>query len=337
MTILETAIKLIDLLESYGLQQHVTSPTHIHNHILDLIITRQTDQLLGNTPCISRYISDHATVLCSIRCDKPPLSVRKVSYRKLKSVNVVPLNEDLATSELCQNPSDDLQELVSSYNNTLMAALDHHAPLITRTIVQRPRVPWFSQEIREAKRQRRKAEKRWRKSRLESDLAAFKAKRNLTTRLMNKARREFYSNFIDENSGDQKKLFRASQRLFNRTMDDGLPPNLDSRTFSNDLGTFFVQKIDLSARSLTPISRPIHMQKMTPRLLMKLCHHSLLLRCYQFEMLNSLSRTLPLNPALLTLCHQHWLANVRIFFQFSQRSLTTHYSPDVFPKFGKRL
>ena len=50
---------------------------------------------------------------------------------------------------------------------------------------------------------------------MESDLAAFKAKRNFTTRLMNKARREFYSNFIDDNSGDQKKLpvFRASQRL----------------------------------------------------------------------------------------------------------------------------
>ena len=137
------ARKLIDLLESDGLQQHVTSPTHKHDHTLDLIITRQSDQLLGNTPRISRYISDHATVLCSIRCDKPPLSVRKVSYRKLHSVNVVSLNEDLATSELCQNPSDDLQELVSSYNNTLMAALDKHAPLMTRTIVQRARVPWL--------------------------------------------------------------------------------------------------------------------------------------------------------------------------------------------------
>ena len=111
-------------------------------------------------------------------------------------------------------------------------------------IVQRPHVPWFSREIREAKRQGRKAEKRWRKSRLESDLAAFIAKRDFTTRVMNKSRREFYSNFIDENSGDQKKLFRASQCLFNRTMDDGLPPNLDSSTFSKDLGKFFVQKID---------------------------------------------------------------------------------------------
>ena len=185
------AIKRIDLLESCGLQQHVASPTHKHDHTLDLILSRQSDQLLGNTPHISRYFSDHATVLCSIRSDKPPLSVQKVSYQKLQSVNVVSLNEDLATSELCQNPSDDLQEVVSSYNNTLMAALDKHAPLMTRTIVQRPRVPWFSQEIREAKRPRRKAEKRWRKSRLESDLAAFKAKCNFTTRLMNKARRGF--------------------------------------------------------------------------------------------------------------------------------------------------
>ena len=34
---------------------------------------------------------------------------------------------------------------------TLKAALDKHAPLMTRTIVQRPCVAWFSQEIREMK------------------------------------------------------------------------------------------------------------------------------------------------------------------------------------------
>ena len=33
------AIKLIDLLESFGLQQHVTCPTHKHAHALVLIIT----------------------------------------------------------------------------------------------------------------------------------------------------------------------------------------------------------------------------------------------------------------------------------------------------------
>ena len=58
---------------------------------------------------------------------------------------------------------------------------------------------------------------------------------------MNNVRREFYSNFIDENSGNQRKLFRASQRFFNRTVDDGLPPHLYNATqFSKDLAKYFV-------------------------------------------------------------------------------------------------
>ena len=96
----------------------------------------------------------------TIRSDKPPLTVRNVSYRKLHLVNADSLNEDLASSELCQNPSDELQELVRSYNDTLKATLDKQAPLMTRTIVQRPCAPWFSEEIREAKRGRKKDEKR---------------------------------------------------------------------------------------------------------------------------------------------------------------------------------
>ena len=121
--------------------------------------------------------------------------------------------------------------------------MDKHAPLITRSTKERPRVPWFNEEIKKAKRERRKAEKRWRRTRLDSDLAAFKVKRNAATALMNKARREFYTNFIEENSGDQKKLFAASNRLLNRGSADCLPPTIDRAQFAEDIGKFFVQKI----------------------------------------------------------------------------------------------
>ena len=96
----------------------------------------------------------------------------------------------------------------------------------------------------------RKAERKWRASKLELDLIAFRAKRNAVTWLMNNAREEFYTNFINENSSDQKKLFNASKRLFNRTRDDGLPPNVDSVAFACDIGKFFVQKIINIRRSL---------------------------------------------------------------------------------------
>ena len=88
------------------------------------------------------------------------------------------------------------------------------------------------------------------KLRENGELVAFRAKRNAVTWLMNNARKEFYTNFINENSSDQKKLFNASKQLFNRTRDDGLPPNVDSVAFASDIGKFFVQKIINIRRSL---------------------------------------------------------------------------------------
>ena len=134
--------------------------------------------------------------------------------------------------------------MAKCYNSTLKVVLDKHAPLITRSVKERPRVPWFNEEIKTAKRERRKAEKRWRRTRLDSDMAAFKVKRNAATALMNKARREFYTNFIEENSRDQKKLFAAGNRLLNRGSADWLPLTTDRAQFAEDIGKFFVQKIE---------------------------------------------------------------------------------------------
>ena len=115
----------------------------------------------------------------------------------------------------------------------------------TRTIVVRPRVPWYTNDIRLAKKERLKAEREWRSSKLEFDLAVFKRKRNAVNNLLNKARRQFYTNLIVENSGDQRRLFRASKRLLNVSRDD-----LHAPTFVNDLGQYFVTKIETIQRKL---------------------------------------------------------------------------------------
>ena len=54
---------------------------------------------------------------------------------------------------------------------------------------------------------------------------------------------EFYTYFIEENSGDQKKLFAASNRLLNKGSADCLPLTIDRAQFAKDIGKFFVQKI----------------------------------------------------------------------------------------------
>ena len=82
------AWEFLDLLASLGLKQHVIGPTHEGGHTLDLVITRQYDQVIKCAPMIDRFISDHAAVLCQLDSVKPFTAVKKISYRQLKSIDM---------------------------------------------------------------------------------------------------------------------------------------------------------------------------------------------------------------------------------------------------------
>ena len=176
-------------MESLGLKQHVTQPTHVDGHILDLIITRLSDNIIKDPPHVDRYISDHASILCNLLEPKPAITVKKITYRKIKSVNLESLRSDLAASALCNdlsnNQGTDLDDLVRNYNNTLSKAIDCHAPLKTKKMVIRPAVPWYNDDINIAKRLRRKAERKWRRTKSVTDLIDFK-KKNHVTYIMNR-------------------------------------------------------------------------------------------------------------------------------------------------------
>ena len=60
-----------DLLDAMGLVEHVKQATHIHGHILDLIITLQSDDFVAQEPLSESFISDHAAVICSLRTPRP--------------------------------------------------------------------------------------------------------------------------------------------------------------------------------------------------------------------------------------------------------------------------
>ena len=218
------SVKLLDLLQSVGLQQHITEPTQIQGHTLDLVITCSSDDIFNKVPVADRFISDHTSVYCTLQPDRPCMTTKNVVYRKLKSVDLESLKRNLSDSYSCSDPSDlqvhlhsedprDLDALVRRYNTTPSKVIDCHAPLKTKTVKVRPAVPWYNDEIKAAKRLRCKAERTWRRTRSVSDLNIFKSYRNRMTYLMNQARQAFYTNFIDENSTDHKRLFRATKQL----------------------------------------------------------------------------------------------------------------------------
>ena len=48
-------------------------------------------------------------------------------------------------SALSRDSTDYLKDLGTLYNRTLSKILDHHAPLVTKTLKERPLVPWYNE------------------------------------------------------------------------------------------------------------------------------------------------------------------------------------------------
>ncbi|XP_068728057.1 uncharacterized protein [Montipora capricornis] len=236
-------IRLKDLLNSMGLVQHVKRPTHIHGHTLDLIITRQADDIVDGEPLPERYFSHHVTVICKLSVMKPAPRMKHAEYRKLKSIDITKLKEAIRNSQLHQDPPDDLNMLLDCYNTTLKSLLDEHAPVCSRHVITRPRRPWFNDNIIQAQRDKRKAERRWRRTGRSSDLVVFKVKRNYVVHLMNEAKCTHYRQFTDKNSSDQSKLFQASKSLLNLQEDKSLPPHTNASVLINEMGEYFIHKV----------------------------------------------------------------------------------------------
>ena len=175
---------------------------------------------------------------------KPQAVSEEITYRKLKSIDMDAMRDDLIASDLCCKQFTDLNELVQCYNNTLASALDRHAPLKSKTVARRKRVPWFSSEIKSAIQSRRKAERKWKTTRCECDLLVFKRARNYANFIMKAARREYYTSFIQNNSSDQRKLFQSVKTLLCEPSSVSFPADMDPTVLANDFGEFFAKKIE---------------------------------------------------------------------------------------------
>ena len=141
----------------------------MNNNALDLIITRSGETSGPNLSVDDPVLSDDFASLCSLAIKKAHNAKLTVVTRKLCNIDSDSLCTDIRCSSLYNSPSLDLSELCDQYDSVLSSILDKHAPLRKRVITIRPRVPWYSEEIKEQKVICRRLERRWRRSRLTSE------------------------------------------------------------------------------------------------------------------------------------------------------------------------
>ena len=74
--------------------QHVQRPTHQDGHVLDLVFSRQEDNLVLGVS-VEHQLSDHNAVHFEMNAAKPNPQRKKVSYRKLKDIDHTRFHDDL--------------------------------------------------------------------------------------------------------------------------------------------------------------------------------------------------------------------------------------------------
>ena len=144
---------------------------------------------------------------------------------------------------LISSPSSDVTELVDQYNHSLSKVLDTHAPVTRKEVLIRPHSPWYNEELAEARKKRRQAERRYMKSKLQGDLDLAHQERTRYNNMCKSAKAEYYHEKIDDCGNDTKKMFQITDSLMKGSRERVLPSHECPEMLSNDLVGFFSDKV----------------------------------------------------------------------------------------------
>ena len=213
--------KLTDMLDSMNMQNHVNIPTHVSGHVLDLLITRNSEQLFIGQPERRYFISDHAFIRFKTIMEKPEVQIKHISYRRLNDIDLELFKKDLRESKIMENQNKSVHKKAMIYDQVLRELLDKHAPMKEKQIKVMQGSPWYDQNLKDLKKKKRAAEKVWLQSGDVDSFEKFKRFRYEYICSCNHAKCDFYSKEILKCDGNQKKLYNLISRL---TAGDKLVP-----------------------------------------------------------------------------------------------------------------
>ena len=137
-----------------------------------------------------------------------------------------------------------------AYNITLTRLVNIHAPLIKKTITLRPHVPWYTDELRQAKRKRRQCERKWIHTQLEVHRQIYREQCGCVNKLLLKARKDYYEYKILKCGRDQKSIYKVTNHLLGKSKSSLLPQHGSTSELAEQFNDFFNNKIITIRNSL---------------------------------------------------------------------------------------
>ena len=142
-----------------------------------------------------------------------------------------------------------------AYDTCLRTIIDAHAPLVSRTITVRPTTPWHTNDLTEAKRALRRAERLWRNSSLTVHRQIFKDRRNIFRKLLKTASSDYYRSEISKAGGNMRLIYGITDSLLGRKVNMTLPEVADesSSALATRFQRYFKDKTEVLCQNRSPL------------------------------------------------------------------------------------
>lgn len=241
------ANELCQVLDNYGMSQHVTEPTHNRGHTLDLIISKGLN--ISKVLVMDVALSDHSCVFFEStlpvhRNDKTEVITKRYITENTSDQFVQ------AFSSTPTLPWTSVNELVDNFNSKMTNVIDTIAPTTVKIVSGKKKSPWRNTMlVRNEKRECRKAERQWRKTNLQVHYDIYKERLCIYNSELKNARRSFFSDIITKNNNNARALFATVDRLTNPPV--SVASELLSSRACNEFASFFTEKIHKIRQAVT--------------------------------------------------------------------------------------
>ena len=146
---------------------------------------------------------------------------------------------------------DDCQE----FNDACSQVMNQHAPIKTRTVTERIVSPWFGLEQKEIKQEKRRAERKWRKTDLHVHKSIYMYFKNKVTSICDKAKIMFFNNKF-KCVKNCKELYQTTKALFEVNNKPTFPTTSPMSELPNLFSDFFNKKVCNIRKQLHQTSPP---------------------------------------------------------------------------------
>ena len=237
-------------MESKDYELIINEPTHEKDGVLDLIFVPSNFQI-NKVQIFNKEsgveISDHYPVKLVLPLEgESTIDYQEIEYRNLKNINMTSFNIDICSAlSSINNIIDYSTEFDSTCEyifNTLSKTLEIHAPKIKK-LVKVTKHMITNPKIKEARRIKRRAERKFKKSNNEENKNLLRTARKELNKIVSSSRNKYFKNKFDSCKGDVKLTYKIFNELINKGKKSTLPNHSNEKTLANEFANFYKEKI----------------------------------------------------------------------------------------------